>query len=166
MNSLPQLRQWFLSLEKRERWILGGGTVALIVFIFYVALVSPYVSHRRSLTAEVQSQQALLIWMRPVASRIQALHGSQPAALPGGSLLSTVNASISSSGLGGALQQAQQSGDGSVRVQFKNVDFDSLMSWLAGLQRTYGVVASDVSVTRASGPGQVDANVKLLSSTA
>ncbi|MDE2273139.1 MAG: type II secretion system protein M, partial [Gammaproteobacteria bacterium] len=45
--------------------------------------------------------------------------------------------------------------------QFKSVDFDSLVNWLAGLQRTYGVVASDVTVTRASGPGQVDASIRL-----
>lgn len=164
MNALQQLRQWFMSLEKRERRVLGSGAVILVVFILYVALVSPYVSHRHALTAEVQSQGALLAWMRPAAGRIETSQGQQPAALPGGSLLGAVNASIASAGLAGALQQAQQSGDGSVRAQFKSVDFDSLVSWLAGLQRTYGVVASDVTVTRASGPGQVDASIRLADS--
>lgn len=161
MNYLQQLHQWFASLEKRERWVLGSGAVILLVFIVYVALVSPYVNHRRALVGEVQSQQALLTWMRPTASRIEALQGHQPAVLPGGSLLSAVNASVASSGLGNALQQAQQSDDGSVRVQFSSVSFDGLMSWLAGLQQTYGIIASDVTVTRASGPGQVDASIKL-----
>lgn len=162
MNYLQQLRQWFLALERRERWVLGGGAVILLVFILYVALVSPYVNHRRTLAREVQSQQALLAWMRPTASRIEALQGQQPAALPGGSLLSAVNVSVATAGLGNALQQAQQSGDGSVRVQFSGVSFDGLVSWLAGLQQSYGVVASDVTVTRASsGPGQVDASLKL-----
>lgn len=165
MNALQQLRHWFISLEKRDRWVLGSGAVILLVFVLYAALVSPYISHRHALNADVQAQQALLAWMRPVASQIEALRGSQPAALPGGSLLSVVNASIASSGLSGALQQAQQSDDGSVRVQFKSVDFDGLASWLAGLQHTYGIVASDVTVTRASGPGQVDASVKLQGST-
>lgn len=161
MNALQQLRQWFMSLEKRERGVLGSGVVILAVFILYAALVSPYIRHRRALTAEVQAQSVLLAWMRPVASRIEASQGRQPAALPGGSLLGAVNASIASAGVAGALQQAQQSDDGSVRAQFKSVDFDSLVSWLAGLQRTYGVVASDVTVTRASGPGQVDASIRL-----
>lgn len=161
MNTLQQLRQWFMSLEKRERLVLGSGAVILVVFILYLALVSPYISHRRALTVEVQSQSALLAWMGPVASRIEASQGRQPAALPGGSLLGAVNASITSAGLTGALQQVQQSDDGTVRAQFKSVDFDSLVGWLAGLQRTYGVVASDVTVTRASGPGQVDASIRL-----
>ncbi|MDE2069804.1 MAG: type II secretion system protein M [Gammaproteobacteria bacterium] len=161
MNTLQQLRQWFMSLEKRERRVLGSGVVILALFILYAGLVSPYASHRRALTSEVQAQRALLAWMRPVASRIEASQGRKPAALPGGSLLGAVNASITSAGLAGALQQAQQSDDGTVRAQFKSVDFDSLVSWLAGLQRTYGVVASDVTVTRASGPGQVDASIRL-----
>lgn len=161
MNALHQLRQWFMSLEKRERGMVAGGAAILVIFILYLALVSPYLSHRRALTAQVQSQQALLAWMRPVASQIEALHGSQPAAPAAGSLLGTVNASIASSGLAGALQQAQPSDDGSVRVQFKSADFDSLVSWLAGLQRSYGVIASDVTVTRASAAGQVDASIKL-----
>lgn len=161
MNSLQQLRQWFMSLDKRERQVLGSGAVILVVFIVYLALVSPYLGHRHALTAEVKSQSVLLAWMRPVASRIEASQGKPPAALPGGSLLGAVNASIASAGLAAALQQAQQSDDGTVRAQFKSVDFDSLVNWLAGLQRTYGVVASDVTVTRASGPGQVDASIRL-----
>ncbi|MGH8291996.1 MAG: type II secretion system protein GspM [Gammaproteobacteria bacterium] len=165
MTALQQLRQWFMSLEKRERLVLGSGAVILVVFILYMALVSPYISHRHALTAEVQSQSALLAWMRPVAGRIEASQGRQPAALPGGSLLGAVNASIANAGLAGALQQAQQSDDGTVRAQFKSVDFDSLVNWLAGLQRTYGVVASDVTVTRASGPGQVDVSIRLEDST-
>lgn len=165
MSSVQQLRQWFMSLEQRERWVLGSGAVILVVFILYVALVSPYVSHRRTLGTAVQTQQALLAWMRPAASRIEALHGSPPAVLPGGSLLSAVNTSIASAGLGNALQQAQQSDDGSVRVQFSSVNFDSLVGWLAKLQRSYGVTASDVTVTRASSPGQVDASIKLQESS-
>lgn len=161
MNYLQQLRQWFLSLEKRERWVLGGGGVILILFIIYIGVVSPYISHRHALAAQAQDQLSLLAWMRPAASRIQSLRGNQPAALPGGSLLSAVNSTVASAGLGSALQQAQLSDDGSVRVQFSSVNFDSLVHWLAGLQRTYAVTASDVTVTRAAGPGQVDASLKL-----
>lgn len=161
MNALQQLRQWFMSLEKRERGMVAGGAAILAIFIVYLTLVSPYLSHRRALTEQVQSQQALLAWMRSAASQIAALHGSQPVAPAAGSLLGTVNASIVSSGLAGALQQAQSSDDGAVRVQFKSADFDSLIRWLAGLQRRDGVIASDVTVTRASATGQVDASIKL-----
>ncbi|MGB9430215.1 MAG: type II secretion system protein M [Gammaproteobacteria bacterium] len=161
MNKLEQLRQWFMALEKRERWVLGGGAVILVIFIIYAGILSPYVSHRHALTVRVQDQRALLAWMRPAASRIEALRGSQPAALPGGSLLSAINSSVASAGLSNALQQAQQASDGSVHVQLSGADFDSLVLWLGSLHRTYGVAPSDVTVTRGSAPGLVDANLTL-----
>ena len=163
MIRAEQLRWWFLALEKRERWMVGGGGVILLLFIIYVGLISPYVSHRRALMAELQNQNTLLAWMQPAASRIEALRGNQPAALPGGSLLSAVNRSIGSAGLSNALQQAQQASDGSVRVQFSGANFDSLVRWLSELQRTYGITTDDATVTRAAGPGLVDASLKLQS---
>ncbi|MGH8307925.1 MAG: type II secretion system protein GspM [Gammaproteobacteria bacterium] len=161
MKYLLQLRQWFMSLGKRERWILGGGTVILIIFIIYAGILSPYISHRHALVSQVQTQRTLLAWMRPAARRIESLRGSQPAPLPGGSLLSAVNTSVTGAGLSNALQQAQQASDGSVHVQFSGADFDSLVRWLGKLHRMYGVVPSDVTVTRGVGPGLVDANLTL-----
>lgn len=163
MSNLRQLWQWFLSLETRERRVLGAGVVILVVFVLYAAVVSPYVHHRQMLNAELQSQRSLIAWMRPAAARLESLRGSQRAPLPGGSLLSAINSSAASAGLGSALQQAQTAGDGAVRVQFTGVNFDSLMRWLVTLQQTYGVLASDATVTRTSGPGLVDASLALRS---
>ncbi|MGH8377909.1 MAG: type II secretion system protein GspM [Gammaproteobacteria bacterium] len=161
MNYLQHLHQWFMALEKRERWVLGGGAAILIIFIIYAGILSPYMRHRHALEAQVQDQRILLAWMQPTTRRIEALRGNQPAALPGGSLLSAVNTSVSGAGLGNALQQAQQAGDGSVHVQLSGADFDSLVRWLDSLHRIYGVVPSDVTVTRGAGPGLVDANLTL-----
>ncbi|MGH8283557.1 MAG: type II secretion system protein GspM [Gammaproteobacteria bacterium] len=165
MNYLQQLRRWFMTLGKRERWVLGGGAVILIIFIIYAGILSPYINHRRALTAQVQAQRILLAWMRPAARQIESLRGSQPASLPGGSLLSAVNTSVTGAGLSNALQQAQQASDGSVHVQFSGADFDSLVHWLGTLHQLYGVVPSDVTVTRGASPGLVDANLTLQGST-
>lgn len=161
MSSLRQLWQWFMSLEMRERRVLGAGVIILVVFVLYAAVASPYVHHRQSLNAELQSQRSLIAWMRPAAARLESLRGSQRTALPGGSLLSAINSSAAAAGLGSALQHAQTASDGAVRVQFTGANFDSLVRWLVTLQQTYGVLASDATVTRASGPGLVDASLAL-----
>ncbi|MGH8397292.1 MAG: type II secretion system protein GspM [Gammaproteobacteria bacterium] len=165
MKYLQQLRQWFMTLGKRERWVLGSGAAILIIFIIYAGILSPYIRYRHALASQVQAQRTLLAWMRPAAHQIESLRGSEPASLPGGSLLSAVNTSVVSAGLSNALQQAQQASDGSVHAQFNGVDFDSLVRWLGKLQRTYGVVPSDVTMTRGTGPGLVDANLTLQGST-
>lgn len=154
-----------MGLETRERRVLGAGIIVLAAFVLYVVIISPYLQHRHTLTTELQSQYTLLVWMRPAAKRIESSQGGQHSVLPGGSLLSAVNSSVTSAGLGSALQQAQTTNDGAVRVHFNSADFDSLTRWLVTLQQTYGITASDATVTRASGPGLVDASLELRSAT-
>ena len=161
MNGLQQLRHWFMGLQKRERLVLGGGGVILALFIVYAGLLNPYVNHRHAQRAQINQLRTLLAWMRPAADKLEAIHGRQYGNLPGGSLLSAVNNSVTSAGLGNSLQQAQQASDGSVRAQFSNADFDSLVRWLNTLNKNYGVVATEVSVTKGTGPGLVDVNLKL-----
>ncbi|MHB8424620.1 MAG: type II secretion system protein M [Gammaproteobacteria bacterium] len=159
--SLQQLRQWFMALEKRERMVLAGGGLILCSVIIYAGILSPYLSHRHALLVQVREQRARLAWMRPAANRIKLLSAKRPTALPGGSLLSTVNSSAAGVGLGSALQQAQQESDGSVRVQLSAAAFDSLVRWLSDMRQTYGVMPSDMTVERGSGPGLVNASIKL-----
>lgn len=163
MNNLRQVWQWFMGLEIRERRVLGAGVIVLVAFVLYVAVISPYLQYRHMLATELQSQHALLTWMRPAARRIESSQDGQHRALPGGSLLSAVNSSAASAGLGSALQQAQTTNNGAVRVHFNSADFDSLTRWLVTLQRTYGITVSDATVTRASGAGLVDASLEVQS---
>lgn len=161
MNSWRQVWQWFMSLETRERRVLAAGVIILVAFVLYAGLAAPYIHHRQTLNLELQSQRSLIAWMRPAAARIESMRGAQPTALPGGSLLSAVNGSAASAGLGSALQHAQASNDGSVQVQFTGVSFDGMVQWLVTLQHSYGVTASDSTVTRGTGPGLVDASLTL-----
>lgn len=165
MNALKQFYQWFMGLQKRERIAVGTGGIFLMLFIIYVGIVNPYYTHRRTLNAQITQLHTMLAWMRPAVNVIQATHGTRHGGLPGGSLLSAVNNSVTSAGLGNALQQAHQAADGSVRAQFSSADFDNLVRWLDKLHKEYGVVPVDMSVTHGSAPGQVDANIKLQEAT-
>ena len=165
MNGLQQFRQWFIGLERRERLVLGSGGVILLFIILYIGIVNPYISHRHSLNDQIKQESGMLAWMRPAAIQLQSLRGTKPGNLQGGSLLSTVNNSVAGAGLAEALQQAQQASDGSVRAQFNAAEFDSLVRWLDTLHKNYGITVADMSVTRGSGPGLVNVNLKLQGAT-
>jgi len=165
MNGLRQLQQWFMGLERRERLVLASGGVFLFFFILYAGIVSPYLNHEQALKTQIQQQSALLAWMRPAAIRIESLRGTHPGSLPGGSLLSAVNNTVATAGLGNALQQSQQADDGTVRAQFSGAVFDSLVRWLDTLHKKYGITVADMSVTRGSSPGLVNVNLKLQGAT-
>ncbi len=165
MNSLRQLQQWYMGLERRERLILASGGVFLFVFILYAGIINPYYHHKQTLKTQIQQQSALLAWMRPAAVQIESLRGAHTDNLPGGSLLSAVNNTVTAAGLANALQQAQQADDGTVRAQLSGADFDSLVRWLDALHKNYGITVADMSVTRGSGPGLVNVNLKLRGAT-
>ncbi|MGH8400614.1 MAG: type II secretion system protein GspM, partial [Gammaproteobacteria bacterium] len=99
MKQYAELRRWFFSLERRERLVLTGGAVILLAVIVYGAIFEPFAHSKATLAEHVSEQRALLEWMRPAATRIQALSGTRPAALPVGSLLATINHEASSAGL-------------------------------------------------------------------
>ncbi|MGH8370088.1 MAG: type II secretion system protein GspM [Gammaproteobacteria bacterium] len=161
MKQYAELRRWFFSLEQRERRVLTGGAVILLAVIVYGAIFEPFAHSKATLTEHVSEQRALLEWMRPAATRIQALGGTRPAALPVGSLLATINHEASSAGLGQALRQVQQQNDGSVRVQLEGASFDTVLQWLSHLHRQFGISVSDMSVQRGSSPGLVNVNLSL-----
>lgn len=165
MTRLQQFSRWFIGLEKRERFALGGGGIILLLIMLYIGILNPYISHRRSLQNQIKQQNELLAWMRPASIRMQSLQGTKSGALPGGSLLSAVNNSVAGAGLTDALQQAQQASDGSVRAQFNGADFDNLVRWLDTLHKNYGVTTVEMTVTHGSSPGLVNVNLKLQGAT-
>lgn len=161
MKRLDELRRWFLSLQTRERRVLGGGTFILLLVIMYGGIVTPFMHSKAALVSHVAEQQALLAWMRPAAARLHALGATQPAMLPSGSLLATINRAAGDAGLGNAVRQVQQQNDGSVRVQLEGAAFDGLLHWLSDLHQQYGISISDLSVQRGTGAGMVNAHVRL-----
>jgi general secretion pathway protein M len=165
MKWMVELRAWYLSLERRDQRMLAVGMVCLLAIFFYTALLNPYLSSERALAADVEKQQALLTWMHPAASQIQALRGQQPAALPAGqSLLAVLNQSAGAAGFGNTLKQVQTNSDGSVNVQMQAAGFDTLIRWLGSVQQQYGVSIREFNMQRSAAPGTVDATLTLQAS--
>ncbi|MDE2346073.1 MAG: type II secretion system protein M [Gammaproteobacteria bacterium] len=161
MSRLQEFRQWFLSLDERERNLLTAGGLLLLLVLVYIGILNPYLKSRSTLVSHVREQQALLTWMQPAAERLKALNSGQPAPLPGGSLLTAVNRTAADTGLGNALRQVQQNSDGSVRVRMEGASFDMLVRWLSVLRQRDGIITSDMSVERVGGPGLVNASISL-----
>ena len=161
MSRLQEFRQWFLSLDERERNLLTAGGVILLVVLVYIGMLNPYLKSRSTLVSHVREQRALLAWMQPAAERLKTLNSGQPAPLPGGSLLTAVNRTAADAGLGNALRQVQQNSDGSVRVRLEGASFDMLVRWLGVLRQNDGIITSDMSVERVGGPGLVNASISL-----
>jgi general secretion pathway protein M len=65
------------------------------------------------------------------------------------------------SGLAQALTGSQPGGDGVMRVQLENADFNLLLGWLSRLSSQHGVRIDAATVTGMNTPGTVNASVQL-----
>jgi general secretion pathway protein M len=75
--------------------------------------------------------------------------------------LALADASARGNQLGNAVKRVEPLGPKSVRVSMEGASFDSLVDWLDGLARDFGVTATDFSVDRVEGVGLVNARVTL-----
>lgn len=162
MKQIDELRQRFEALEPRERLFLAGGAVALVLVLFFLAVVQPLLQYRERAENRVLQQRELVAWMR---GAVEVLRERGPVRQSGvdasGSLLALADTSARATGLGQAMRRIQQEGDNDVRVRLEAAAFDNLVRWLEDLENRNGVTASEISVERADAPGTVNASLTL-----
>lgn len=162
---LDNLRNWFESLESRERLMVLVGGTALAITLVYVMIVEPYIEHRRDLTQRLETQRDTLAWMESAKAEIQALEGAGRETAAGGedtrSLFAVVDESAQEAELSQAVSQLTQGADDSVQVSLNSGRFDHTMRWLELLEMRHGVHVERISFEPADDPGRINASLTL-----
>ena len=156
------MKHYWANLQPRERHTLLGGGVALLLILCYVVVIAPFQQEVTRLQRSVENQEEELAWMRQAAVEARRLRGSSPAArrVSGQSLMSLVDSSARSAGLGGAVKQIKPESQG-VKVRLEQVDFDGMLRWFEQLGGQHGVSVSGLVMERLPQPGRVNASVTL-----
>ena len=68
------MKEWLENLAPRERRVLVGGTVALVLLLFYLIIWQPLHTGVAQLRTSVAEQRDTLRWMRGV-SLVPGTHG-------------------------------------------------------------------------------------------
>ena len=162
------MKDWFAGLERRERMLVAGGGVVLLVLLLYMMIWEPIAGSYRALQDGVAEQKQTLVWMQQAAAELQLLQrsGSGTArGLGGRSLLSVVDQSARSGGLGPAIKRIEPEGGKGVKVWLEGVAFDPMILWLGKITRTYQIETSIITI-EPQGGGRVNARLTLLDPTA
>ncbi len=159
MNA-ADISTWYSGLAPRDQRILRIGAIAvgLIVVLWLLLPLQRTLSQTR---ARVAQQQQDLEWMRQVGPTLAAAGPGPVVETTQESLVGLIDRSAGESGLGQSLTGSQPSGNGAMRVQLENADFNLLLGWMARLSSQYGVRIEGASVTRHATPGMVNASVQL-----
>jgi general secretion pathway protein M len=162
------MKDWFAGLEPRERRLVTGGGVLLLVLLLYLMIWEPIAGNYQGLKDGVAEQKKTLAWMKQGAAELKLLQrGGSSAArgLGGRSLLAVVDQSARSGGLGPAIKRIEPEGSKGVKVWLEGVAFDPMILWLGQITRTYQIETSIITI-EPQGGGRVNARLTLLDATA
>ena len=157
------MKAWLENLSQRERMlVLGGGAVA-IVLLFYFLVWSPFTNAINDKKVTLQTTQSLLAWMKPATQRVLQLRQTQTKTqkVDAGSLLTTIDGSLKKSALARFPAQIDQTDNNKVRVQFKSVSFDDLVTWLMQIDKRYHIAVQQINVVDTAAIGIVQAQITL-----
>jgi general secretion pathway protein M len=159
---MQQLKDWFYSLKPRERIIVVGGGVLVLLVAIYLLGLAPFYKSLSARSERVVHKEADLAWMRSVAEELQVLGANQPVAGPADeSLVVLIDRSARECGLGSSLTGQTPNGETGIRVRLESAAFDVLITCLGNLQRTHSVSVESATFDRTAKPGVVNASLVL-----
>jgi general secretion pathway protein M len=160
---MPNLKDWFNGLQPRERLIIAGGAILVLLTALYLFALAPFYTAVAKRTDSVSQKRADLAWMRSVAGEMQALAANQPmmATPTDESLVVLVDRTAREAGLSSALTGQTPSGENGIRVRLEAAGFDMAMMWLGNLVLSHNVDIESATFDRAATPGLVNINLVL-----
>ncbi len=162
--SMAALKQWWHGREPRERHVLAVGAVACALMLGWGLVWHPLARAQQDLGVRLDARQQDLAFMQSAAAQLQASPArdrSSEARRQGKSLLALANDSANKAGLGPNIKRLNPLDQHRIRIEYRAANFDVLAAWLTELHGQYGIRVDELSISRASGPGEVDAHLTL-----
>ncbi len=159
------MKDWFESLEIRERWFVAVGAFVVAVALMYGMVWAPLDAKHAVLKGDVDNWQRSLAELRPLRSAIST--GNQPQSNSNASAqlspIIIVDQTLRSRGLDRYRQRSQPTANNGIRVEFENVAFDELVLWLGDLSDQYAmhVQAGSFNRTSQASQGRINATITL-----
>jgi general secretion pathway protein M len=154
------MRVWWDGLQDRERLVLiAGGFVAALI-VLWAAVWNPLFVNTARLSDDISTKERLLAEVtRLEAAGVGSSAPARPAAA--GSLVVVVDQTIRSQGLSDTLKRNQPNGTDGINLTFQSASFDTLIRWLAQLNRDHGISVQSASFSETRQPGLVNSTLVL-----
>jgi general secretion pathway protein M len=158
------MKEWFASLEPRERRLMISAAAFLIVMLFYLLVWEPIAKDNEVLRVSYQNSQQLIDWMEDAAEEAKVLQSKIKASGPAGSsknqsLLGIIDRTAKRDKLGSSVKRVQPDGKTGARVWLENAIFNDMIKWLENLQHKEGVRLVTTVIEKQEEPGLVNARL-------
>lgn len=153
------MKDWFAQLNQREQLSVGILSVALLLYLLYMLVLSPLDNSRKQLIAQniaVAESQGRIDVM--VSQLLELRQGGTKAGVKR-NLTSVINQSTSRLQL--PVIRLQPNSRGEIQVRIENGSFDDVLKWLNEIEYTESLLVREVSVTPAAAAGRVNITVRI-----
>jgi general secretion pathway protein M len=160
---MQKIKDRLNALQPRERMIVIGGAILVLVTAVYVLGLAPLYAAVSAQAKRVEQKEGDLAWMRSVAGEVAMLSASAPSR-PGPSnesLVVLIDRAARECGLGSSLTGQTPNGEHGIRVRLEAAEFDKIMVCLGTLQQIHAVDVESATIDRTGKPGLVNANLVL-----
>ncbi|MGY8733702.1 MAG: type II secretion system protein GspM [Pirellulales bacterium] len=159
------MKDWFDSLNQRERQFVLGGAVIVAISLIYGLAWAPFDKQYKELEANIVRLERAIVDLRSIRAILKSGNSSGSPFVPQNqqSPIIIVDQTLRSRGLDRYRKRSQPSGSNGIRVEFENVAFDDLVIWLGDLveQHAMHVQNGSFSVGAQAAPGRVNASLTL-----
>jgi len=149
--------------NRREQTILLVGALAIVLYVLWIAVLSPLQEKREQQVVSNASTSAALARVKVLAGKIQ--QGERDSAAQSnnnaGNISQLIDTTLQDNGL--RMSGFQPGTRGEVRVRLDDVSYSAFMQWLYDIEYQHNVSIQDLSMAASSKPGKVTANVRLRS---
>jgi len=164
MKSVALLREFWMERSDRERQVLAGAGLFVLLAALYGFLWEPGLAAQQRLATALPNLRAQVEDMRAQEREIAALRRKIGAAPRIADPLPAIKASAAAT-LGSSLARVEPLPGGKVLVSSPALDFDLWLAWIAALQRDFGVHLETCSLVALPQPGQVRVEATFVTAT-
>lgn len=163
MNQFDALKQWYNSLQERERLMVASAAILLVVTLFYVSVWEPLHQGLNDAQQEYQGNLKNLQWMQQSAAEVRALKASGSRVRSAGNqpVTMVVEQVASNSAIKPNLSKLESADKDGARVVLDGASFDQMLIWLNTLEQNHGISVSSGNIERSDKPGTVNARLSL-----
>ncbi len=157
------MKTYLSTLNEREKWMLIGSVLCLILYCYYLFLYTPLSHQVTQKSTQLVEKIATLDWMKKIR---QQNHKSKTKETVDNSQLLTILATqLKEDSTLKFPYQLQQTGSGDIQLTFDAVAFNLFIAWLEKINERYAVSLKQFNAERTPTPGVVHVMVLLSAAT-
>lgn len=155
---------WWRSRDTRERYVLGGGVVIVLIAVIYL-LLEPALNERNRMQEMIPQLQADLLWMQTHAPELKAIL-NQEAPEPGRNndnlSLATVQGLVNDMSLQEMVNELRPAANRTIYIDFSEINYPVLVDLMYRLRDETGSrIVKARFVRKDNRPGVIQAALTL-----